>query len=218
MREKIVDPRIQYINDLFAEEDETLKDVYLAAQEINKEGIQVSPYEGKILQFLIQLSKAKKVVEIGTLVGYSAIWMARALPKDGKLYCLEKDDKNAEIARGFFEKVGLSHKIELKVGDALTSIEEIQTDGPFDMVFIDANKAAYEEYLDWAFENIASEGVIVGDNTFLFGNVLRDEPEKGISKNQFSAMKAFNQKLADHPNFTSVMLPTAEGMTVGVRG
>ncbi|MCB0356486.1 MAG: O-methyltransferase [Bdellovibrionales bacterium] len=206
----------EYINQLFAIEDETLLAIRSALKADKKEGINIGPYEGKILQFLIKALHIEKIVEIGTLYGYSALWMARALPEQGKLYCLESEPNHFEKAQHFLMKSEVQQKIEIHLGDALSSLQQLSAKAPFDMVFIDANKAGYIKYLDWAEEHIKSGGLIVGDNTFLFGNVFADNSQAHmtINKETIAIMREFNSRLANPKKYNSILLPTAEGMTV----
>ena len=212
-------PTTNYINSLFAPEDEKLQSIRLALRQDNKEGINVGPYEGKILNLLVTLSRAKSIVEIGTLYGYSALWMARALPADGKLYCLEVDKENAAKAKALLAKTEVTSKIEVILGDATETLAGLASKGPFDMCFIDANKSGYMDYLEWADQNVRSGGLIVGDNTFLFGNLIKDKSNSNsrVSENQIKVMKNFNESLADPKKYTSVILPTVEGMTVAIK-
>ncbi len=209
-------PVDNYINELFAPEDEWLLKIRSSLKGDGKEGINIGPYEGKILQYLVRAHNIKNVVEVGTLYGYSALWIARALPKDGKLICLEKDKNNFEKAKHWLMQTEVSNKIEIIHGDAIESLERLSARGPFDMVFIDANKAAYVSYLDWAEDNVNKKGLIIGDNTFLFGNVFEDTSLVRVESNekQIAVMREFNKRLSDPNKFNSILLPTAEGMTL----
>ena len=193
-----------------------LKKVRQEAQNLDREGMQVQAFEGQILKLLVHLARAKNILEVGTFLGYSSIWMAEALPEDGRMTCLEKSEENAQKAQSFFEQAGVSHKVNVLCGDAEENLQQLAKE-EFDLIFIDANKAAYERYLDWSMQRVRVGGLIVGDNTFLFGNVYLPQEEAKVSKNQWSAMRAFNQKLAEAPGFVSAMLPTDEGMTIGMR-
>lgn len=211
------DKAIKYIRNLFAPEDSVLKTAKQAGFDRGVGGMQVGAEEGKLLQTLVALSGAKKIVEIGTFMGYSTIWMARALPEDGYLYAIEK---NADCARQASEHITASDvadRVSVKQGDALEILQTLESEGPFDMVFIDADKGGYVKYLDWAEQNIRKGGLIVGDNTFLFGDVYEDECPQGTPKGRWQTMREFNQRLADPTKYQSILIPTAEGMTVAVK-
>jgi len=141
-----------YIGDLFNRPDEALT----AAEQSHKLEdiplINVSPNLGKLLYLLAKLAHAEKILEVGTLAGYSTIWMAKALPKDGKLISLEIDPHHADIARKNIDRAGFSSKVEIRVGKAIELLPELKEEnaGPFDMIFIDADKPPYAEYYEWA--------------------------------------------------------------------
>ncbi len=208
--------KISYIRQLFAPEDSALASVgeNLVPEERK---MQIGSDEGKILYMLAKMVAAKKIVELGVLAGYSAIWMARALPEKGKLYAVEKNSLRAEVAGENFKKCGVADKIEIFGGrGALDVLPELEDKGPFDMVFIDADKGNYLNYLKWAENNVRKGGLIIGDNAFLFGSVYEDI-SRDVSQNNIDVMKEFNRYLADSDRFESIMLPTAEGMVVGIK-
>src|SRR5215207_9441436 len=141
-----------YVEDLFSPSDEILEAALRDSRRAGLPEINVSPNEGRLLQLLVEMVGARRMLEIGTLGGYSAIHFARALPEDGALVSLEIDEHHAGVARNNIERAGLSHKVEIRVGDAhelLASLVE-GDEGPFDLVFIDADKEGYPEYLEWA--------------------------------------------------------------------
>lgn len=200
--------RFDYIRKTFAPEDAALEKI----RESATDAIAVNPEEGKFLQVLIKLGNAQKIVEIGTLSGYSATWMSRALPAGGRIWTIEKDEKRASVA-----KANLPPAATLLTGPALDILPSIEKDGPFDMVFIDADKLNYERYLDWAEKNVRKGGIIVGDNTLLFDAAWKDEPVERVRDTARAAIRAFNTRLADPQKYLGVMLPTEEGLTVAVK-
>ncbi len=206
--------KFDYIQQVFAAESHALKTVRENMTDPNDQ-ISLSPQEGKFLQVLVKLSGVKKIVEIGTLGGYSALWMADALPADGNIITLEKDETRAAKAAGHFTQFDTGKKIDLRTGDALETLPNLQ--GPFDMIFIDADKLNYMNYLNWAEKNIRKGGLIVGDNTFLFGAVYAAAPVDRVRKTAFDAMTAFNKRLGDDRLYTGILLPTPEGMTVAIK-
>ena len=118
------------------------------------------------------MHNSKTVIEIGTLVGYSTIWIARALPAGGRVISFERDEKVAAVARENISKSDVANRIEIIVGDAHEKLKDIKNRGPFDAMFIDAEKGGYCKYLDWAEKNIRSGGLILADNTFMFGLLM----------------------------------------------
>ncbi|MCE9507949.1 MAG: O-methyltransferase [Alphaproteobacteria bacterium] len=205
--------RLDYIRHLFAPETPQLKAVRESTTDKNDQ-ISIHPEEGKLLQLLIKLAGVRTVVEIGTLSGYSALWMAEALPADGHVYTCEKDATRAARAA-----TNLKHhpKITLMTGDALESLRSLESKSPFDMIFIDADKLHYLHYLDWAEKHIRKGGLIVGDNTLLFDAVWREALPDRVRQTALQAMRAFNQRLADPQKYTGILLPTAEGMTIALK-
>jgi caffeoyl-CoA O-methyltransferase len=200
--------RLDYIRKTFCAETPEMR-------KARAEGdIAVTPETGALLHALIRLGGLKKIVEIGTLAGYSALWMAGALPEDGLLITLEKDE---ERAKGAAVNIGHDSRIRLVVGDAFETLPALEKEGPFDMVFIDAEKLHYAHYLDWAEKNVRKGGLIVGDNTFLFGAVLTDDPVDRVRETARATMRAFNSRLADPAKYAGVMIDTPEGLTVAVK-
>jgi len=167
--------------------------------------IHISPNEGKLLYLLAKLSGAKRILEIGLLGGYSALWLSQALPSDGQLITLEIELKHAEVARKNFVRAGVSDKVEIRVGPALQGLERLVQEhaAPFDLVFIDADKCAYPAYLDWALKLTHSGSLILADNVVRDGTVA--QAEKGDEA--VEAIKLFNRKLAEDPRLEATLLP-----------
>lgn len=201
----------QYIGELFAPEDEILRSIKTEIERNGLPTISVQPYDGYLLAWLVRLAGVRKVVELGTLGGYSGTWIARALPDDGKLITLEKSSKHAAVARANFEKAGLSEKVEVREGDARDRLAELVDEGPFDMVFIDADKDSYVDYLEWAAGNLRSGGLVTAHNTYRGGNVLSPESDGD------QMIVAFNQKLASDDRLDGFIIPIGDGMAVGVK-
>ncbi|MFP3853319.1 MAG: O-methyltransferase, partial [Anaerolineales bacterium] len=171
------------------------------------------PEEAAFLHFLVAATGAKKVVEVGTLGGYSGIWIARALPADGRLITLEVDEKHARVASENFEKAGVANKVEVRVGDAHQMLPDLEARGPFDFVFIDANKDGYPAYLEWALSNLELGGVVAAHNAFAFGGkIINEDPiDKSVE-----IMRRFNQQLAQDPRLVATIFPAGDGMAVAV--
>lgn len=180
--------------------------------------INIAPEEGRLLQTLICLGNLKKIVEIGTHAGYSAMWMAMALPQDGHIFTLERDKNRIRMAKEtFLHSENYTSRITLLEGIALDTLKTIEKEGPFDMVFIDADKLNYLNYLEWAEKNVRQGGLIIGDNTFLSGAVYGEPTTQRISPAALNAVHKFNQRIGDQTKYCSVMLPTAEGWTMGIK-
>jgi len=216
MRETQPTPAIDYIRRLYAPEDALLTKIYAAAEAEGRPGMQVGAEEAALLAWLVKAHHVETIVEIGTFLGYSALWMARALPEGGMLHAIERDEAIAEKARGFFEASEVKDRLQLHVGDGEEVLHALQGEVQPDMVFIDANKSGYPAYLTWAEANLKPGGLLVADNTLLFGHVTQDEPPKG-KRTMWAAMRSFNQALSDSDAFDSIMLPTVEGLTLAIK-
>ncbi|RWE73766.1 O-methyltransferase [Mesorhizobium sp.] len=164
-----------YIVSSLFEADPVLDAVLRANRDQGLPAIDVSPAQGKLLSLLVRIRGAKTVLEVGTLGGYSTIWMARGLPADGKVVTLELDPHHARVARSNFERAGVSGKVALRVGPALQSIAALvdENAGPFDLIFIDADKPNNPNYLDWAMKLSRSGTIIVCDNVIRDGAVVK---------------------------------------------
>ncbi len=211
-----------YTGSLFAPEDALLRDL---ARETRNRGfppIQVPALTGRVLQLLLQIVQARRVLEIGTRGGYSAIWMARALPPDGKLVTLELNEAHATLAREFFRRAHLADRVELWLGPAADTLARLVREGaagprgaegavdPFDACFIDADKENYPAYLRWARRLVRVGGLILADNAYQSGRILEDPP----SSEQIRAMRQFNRMLAHDPGLESTILPVGDGVAV----
>ena len=200
-----------YIDQLFGLEDPTLAAVLKATADAGMPEIQISPSQGKFLYLLAKIAGARKILEIGSLAGYSTIWLGRALAKDGWLVSLELVEKHAEVARRNLSAAGLGGIAEVRLGPAVESLETLlaQDEGPFDLVFIDADKAAYPTYLEWAIKLTQSGSLIVADNIVRQGAVL--DPEAGDENSR--GAHAFNAAIAADERLEAVVL-----QVVGAKG
>ncbi|MCZ6530427.1 MAG: O-methyltransferase [Chloroflexi bacterium] len=201
-----------YVRKTFAVEDEILSTI---RSEIPRRGlpeITVRPEEGRFLQFLVAASGARLALEIGTLGGYSGVWIARGLPTGGKLITLELSEEHAAVAADHFEMAGVTDKVEMRVGDAHELLQDLAYEGPFDFVFIDAEKEGYPAYLDWAETNLRPRGMIAGHNAFVHGAIVdsADRDPRAV------AVRRFNERLADDERFISVVFPAGDGTAVAV--
>ncbi len=204
-RDPIQSQVLNYVCSLFAPEDEFLQRIRNSAPDA-KAQIQLGAEEGKFICLLLQMVAAKTVLEIGTLVGYSTAWIARALPADGKLISIEKSEEHYQIAQS---NLGADTRIELINGAALDILSTFEQ--PIDACFIDANKTDYPQYFEHADRLLRPGGLIIADNTLLWGEVLPGNLEPS---QMASAMREFNNMAANHDGYDAILLPTVEGMTV----
>jgi predicted O-methyltransferase YrrM len=203
-----------YIQGLYISPDEALD---LALKDMALHGlpaINVSANEGKLLYLLAKISGAKKVLEIGTLGGYSTIWLARALPEDGRLLSLEYSPKHAEVARNNIARAGLAGRVEVRIGAGLDSLPQIaaNNEGPFDLFFIDADKDNYPGYLEWAIKLSHPGSVILSDNLLRNGAIINPNPADASAQ----AIARFNRELATNPRLESLILPITREHTDGL--
>lgn len=187
----------------FAPEDQVLRDSRARAQAENVPAIQVSPLQGRLLQVLALSCGAQSILEIGSLAGYSGVWLARGLPRDGKLISLEVDPKHAEIARATFAAAGLSNQAEVRVGPALTLLPTLVPIAPFDLIFLDADKRNNPQYLDWAINLSHPGSLIIADNVIRRGRAFQTPPPDESA----AGAAAYIHKILGHPRLTSVALP-----------
>jgi caffeoyl-CoA O-methyltransferase len=192
-----------YVEGLFAPPDPALEGALRRSREAGLSEIQVSPAEGTLLRLLAEIGSAKRILEIGTLGGYSTIHLARALPEDGLLISLEVDEHHAGVARQNIAEAGFEGVVEVRVGDARKLLARMveEGEGPFDLTFIDADKEGYPKYLDWALRLSRPGSLILGDNAIRGGSVLDagDDPSRAI--------REFNEKLARDSRLSATVLP-----------
>jgi predicted O-methyltransferase YrrM len=195
----------EYIQHLFSANDPALQHALDNSQRHGLPPINVSANEGKLLYMLAKLSGAGKVLELGTLGGYSTIWLARALPEDGRVLTLEYNPKHAEVARANIAFAGLSDRIEVRVGAALDLLPQIEArgEGPFDLFFIDADKVNYPHYLHWCIRLARPGSVILSDNLIRNGSVLQPPPDDEAAQ----VIARFNREIASDPRLESLILP-----------
>lgn len=199
-----------YINDLFAAEDEALR---FAREETARQGmpqIQIQPADGRLLHLLARACGAQRIVEIGTLGGYSGIWLARALPPQGRLYTLELEAKHAEVARRSFARAGVADRVDVIVGPALDNLASLSQDAPYDMVFIDADKGTYPAYLDWAMAHVRPGGIITAHNALRDGKVAA--PQSDADR----VVDGFNRTAAQDPRLEATIVAIGDGMLFAV--
>ena len=208
------DPAVgRYLDSVLGPEDAVLAEIRERSLAAGLPEIEVARLDGRHLEAIARAARAKKIVEIGTLGGYSGVCLARALPPEGTLDTFEFEPKHAEVARESFRRAGLAGRVRIHLGRAIEKLPEIARDGPFDVVFVDADKAGYPDYYRWAAANLRRGGVLLADNVVraAFG------PQEGWSRESVEALDRFNRLLAAGKEFVPTFIPTVEGMAMGVK-
>lgn len=198
----------RFVDELHAGHDAPLAAAFRAPEEHGFPAIQLGPSEGRLLEMLTSMIQARRVVEIGTLTGYSAIRLARGLAPGGLLWTIEHDPGHAAVARRRIAEAGFADRVEVLEGDALAELPPLAELGPFDLVFLDADKGRYDEYGRWARQNLRAGGVLLADNAYFFGRLLADDPDA-------EAMRRFHREAAER--FRTVCIPTPDGLLLGVK-
>jgi predicted O-methyltransferase YrrM len=201
----------RYLADLLLPPDPALESALHTSAAAGLPPIQVSPMLGRLLMVLAQAQGARRILEIGTLGGYSTIWLARALPADGLLISLEANPKHAEVAAQNIARAGLAHVVEIMVGRALDTLPQLAAAGgdPFDLFFIDADKASYGEYLQWALKLSRPGSLIIADNVVQHGAIV-----DGASHDPaVQGARSFHERLAAEPRVNATAI-----QTVGSKG
>lgn len=207
-----MEQRLQrYVEDLFAVEDAVLTRVRARHAEAGLPNIHISPGEGKLLHVLLRAAGARTVLEIGSLGGYSGIWLARALPPDGRLTTIEKDPRHAAIARAAYADAGLAGQVRLLEGDAREVLRTL--DPGFDAVFVDADKEPLAEYFELSVRLLRSGGLLLCDNAFFHGAVIDQSDHSAAAQ----GVRAFNQLAATDPRVVSAVAPIRDGVVIGVK-
>lgn len=200
------------ITKVFAPEDDGLQNALKAAKEAGLPQIQISPIEGKFLQLLATTCAARKILEIGSLAGYSGIWLARALQPGGQMITLEVSPKHAEVVRNSFAAAGVGDRTEVRVGRALDLLPQLTGEAPFDLIFIDADKAPYPQYLEWALKLARPGSIIVADNCIRQGRALL--PSEGMDADT-AGLVEYNKRVVEDPGLVSLALAIDDGNTDG---
>jgi len=201
----------RYITDLFVPPDPALDAALQATADAGMPLINVAPNQGKLLHVLALAHGARTILEIGTLAGYSTIWLARALPAGGRLVTLEVDPKHAEVARANIARAGLANIVDLRLGRALDTLPQLLAEGqgPFDLVFIDADKTNTTAYFEWALKLTRRGSLIIADNVVRDGAVIdADSTDASVQ-----GVRRFNAALAAEPRVTASVI-----QTVGSKG
>jgi len=200
-----------YVGALFAPEDPVLLALRDDADRAGLPPIAISPDTGRLLQVILRAIQARRVLEVGTLGGYSALWMVRALPPGGTIVSLEIDPAHADFARAHLAAAGFGGRVEVRVGPALHALAALDGER-FDLVFLDADKEPLPTYLDWALRLVRPGGAIVADNALWGGRVLDASADDAATR----AVREFNRRLATDPRVTSIVVPTHDGVAVAI--
>lgn len=207
-----MDERLQrYVTELFAVEDPALAAVRALHAEADLPAINVSPDEGKLLHLLLRAIEATTVLEIGTLGGYSGVWLARALPPHGRLTTIEKDPRHAALARRAFEETGVAARVRLIEGSALDVLPTLAPG--FDAVFVDADKEPLPHYFDWSMRLLRRGGLLLCDNAFFHGAAVDERDHSPAAE----GVRTFNRLAAADPRLVATALPVRDGLLVGLK-
>jgi caffeoyl-CoA O-methyltransferase len=201
---------------VYQPEDEVLREIRERSAAAGLPPIQVGRFDGLHLEVLARAAGARRAVEVGTLGGYSAVCLLRGMGPDGFLHTIELEPRHAAVARVSFERAGFADRVRIHLGPAKEMLRELERHGPFDLVFVDADKTGYPGYLAWAEEHLRVGGILLADNTFGFGHVHEERPA-GEPAEAMAALRAFSERLARGNRFRATMLPTAEGLSLGVK-
>jgi predicted O-methyltransferase YrrM len=201
----------RYITDLLVPRDVALEAALQASAAAGLPAINVAPNQGKLLHLFARMCGARRILEVGTLGGYSTLWLARALPSDGRIVTLELEPKHAEVARANFVRAGLAERIDLRVGSAHDLLPQLIAEkcGPFDLIFIDADKVSTADYFGWALQLARRGSVIIVDNVVRKGEVV----DANSSDPSVQGVRRFNRMLAAETRVSATAL-----QTVGSKG
>ena len=209
----LTDTIVDYMMELFGSEDELLAQLRREAEEAGIPPIEIAPEQGSVLQVLIGAIGARKILEIGTLAGYSSIVMGRALPEEGHIDTLEIDPFHADFARERIAQAGLADRITVHTGIALDLLErDLRDAGPYDLLFIDADKPNYPRYVERALPLMRDGATVIGDNALAWGEVADAETDR----EDVQGIRAFNRFVADHPHLKGCIVPSGDGMCMAV--
>lgn len=202
-----------YVLSVYEPEDEIMREIRERSRRAGLPDIQLAALDARHLEMIARMCRARRAVEVGTLGGYSGVSLLRGMAADGALDTIELDARHARVARASFRRAGFGRRARIHVGAASHVLPVLRRRGPFDLCFIDADKEGYPDYLAWAADNLRLGGVVVLDNAFLFGRLAsraRRDPE-------LLAMRKTHELLARSGRFRATVLPTGEGLAVGIK-
>ncbi len=202
-----------YLLQVGGREPEILRELRDETAALPEHDMQIAPEQGALMSLLVELTGARRCVEVGTFTGYSSLTVALALPPDGSLVCCDISREWTDIARRYWQRAGVADKIELRLGPALDSLDAMLTEGQagtFDFAFLDADKDRYPEYSDRLLALLRSGGLLAIDNVFWGGDVA----DPAVDDASVRAIRSMNQALAEDPRVTLAMVPIADGLTL----
>ena len=201
-----------YLREVSLREPGTLRRLREETAALPEAQMQIAPEQGQFLHLLVGLTGAKRIIEIGTFTGYSALWMARALPEDGRLVACDVSEEWTAIARRYWEEAGVAERIDLRIAPALETLDTLLEEerGHYDLAFIDADKANYEAYYEACLKLLDSTGLVVVDNTLWSGRVI----DPAVDDEDTVAIRRFNDKLHADERVDLSLLPLADGLTL----
>ena len=201
----------RYATELFAVEDAILTTIRARQERLRLPPIHISADEGKLLHVLLRAIRAATVLEVGSLAGYSGVWLARALSPGGRLTTIEKDSRHATLARQAFAEAGLASRVEVLEGEALDLLSTLAPG--FDAVFLDADKASLPQYFEWSLTLLREGGLLLCDNAFFHGSVVDPADQSPDT----AGVRAFNLLAATDPRLVSALVPIRDGLVVAVK-
>ncbi len=204
-----------YIAEHLLSPDPSLDAAVAASEAAGLPPIAITPNQGKLLELLARIHNAQSILELGTLGGYSTIWLARALPQDGQLVTLERESRYAEVALANIANAGLADRVQVRVGPALETLPAMQAEGaaPFDLIFIDADKQNYPGYLEWSLKLSRVGTLIIGDNVVRGGAILDADGSSAEDGGVAAGVRGFYEMLAAEPRVSATAI-----QTVGAKG
>jgi predicted O-methyltransferase YrrM len=197
-------------------EPEILKELRQATSQLPMANMQIAPEQGQFMALLVQLTGARKILEIGVFTGYSSLAMALALPPQGRILGCEISAEYAAIARQFWQKAGVSEKIDVLLGPAVTSLEQLLANGEqesFDLAFIDANKSDYDQYYELSLQLVRPGGLILIDNVLWYGKVA----DETVQDKATQSIRHLNAKLHQDPRISLCLVPIGDGLTLALK-
>ncbi len=200
-----------YVSRLFAAEDEILISLREEADRTGLPPISISADTGKLLQVLLLAIGARRVLEVGTLGGYSAIWIARGLPADGHLTSIELEPTHADFAARYLQRAGVASKVDIRVGRALDVLASLDGE-QFDAIFLDADKEPLPTYFEWGLRLVRRGGLIIADNALWGGRVVDERVDDDATR----GVRELNRRMATDPRVAGILVPTHDGVAVGV--
>jgi predicted O-methyltransferase YrrM len=214
--EKIDTKTFEYIVKHTANDDDYLKKVLDEMEKNNIRKINITPYDGNIISTLISMIRPKRGVEVGTLCGYSSLWISKAMDDSSKLYTIEKEPQHAEIASKIFAELGLERKIILMNSEAKEALTKLSKTGQFDFCFIDANKDDYPFYIKWAIKNLKSGGLLLAHNPLMKGNLFYDGDDKEQNRKSRGMREFLHILFTDESFAHRAIIPTSDGIALGI--